>query len=85
MYMEKTNNQELVDYQLRLRQPKTDFPIWEKKCLTIEEAAAYSGIGTDRIKNLLKKKDCPFRISQSNKLMIMREKFDEYMDKVTSL
>ena len=49
MYMEKTNNQELVDYQLRLRQPKTDSPIWEKKCLTIEEAAAYSGIGTDRI------------------------------------
>lgn len=85
MYIENAGNQELLDYQIRLNQIKSIPQIWEKKCLTLEEAAAYSGVGIERIRRLLMQKECPFRISQSNKLMIMREKFDEYMDKVTSL
>ncbi len=85
MYIENAGNQELLDYQIRLNHTKSIPQIWEKKCLTLEEAAAYSGVGIERIRRLLMQKECPFRISQSNKLMIMREKFDEYMDKATSI
>lgn len=31
---------------------KQDVPIWEKANLTLEEAAAYSGIGINRIREL---------------------------------
>jgi hypothetical protein len=85
VYMENEGNQELLEYQIRLNQTQSAPQIWEKKCLTLEEAAAYSGVGIERIRRLLMQKECPFRISQSNKLMIMREKFDEYMDKATSI
>lgn len=85
MYIENEGNQELLDYQIRLNQTKSVPRIWEKKCLTLEEASAYSGVGIERIRRVLMQKDCPFRISQSNKLLIIREKFDEYMDKATSI
>ena len=85
MYIENEGNQELLDYQIRLNQTKSVPRIWEKKCLTLEEASAYSGVGIERIRSVLMQKDCPFRISQSNKLLIIREKFDEYMDKATSI
>ena len=43
--MYKIDGSELYEYQKQLLQPPEDIPIWEKKCLTVEEAAAYSGIG----------------------------------------
>ena len=60
-------------------------PIWEKKCLTVEEAAAYSGIGERRLKALLMDKDCSFRIARSDRLLIIREKLEEFIDSSTEL
>ena len=48
--MYKIDGSELYEYQQQLSQPPEDIPIWEKKCLTVEEAAAYSGIGERRLK-----------------------------------
>lgn len=66
-----------------LLQPPEDIPIWEKKCLTVEEAAAYSGIGERRLKALLMDKDCSFRIARSDRLLIIREKLEEFIDSST--
>ncbi|MCI8793123.1 MAG: hypothetical protein HFG38_10045 [Eubacterium sp.] len=33
---------------------KKEVPIWEKACMTIEEAAAYSSIGMNKIDELAK-------------------------------
>ena len=79
--MYKIDGSELYEYQQQLLQPPEDIPIWEKKCLTVEEAAAYSGIG----ERILMDKDCSFRIARSDRLLIIREKLEEFIDSSTEL
>ena len=55
--------------------------IWEKKWLTLEEAAAYSGIGRNKIRELSQQKNCPFAIWLGGKVYIIREKLDDFTDK----
>ena len=45
-------NDEIMAYKARLEARSADKPIWEKKCLSIEEAAAYSGIGIIKLRQL---------------------------------
>lgn len=56
----------------------TDKPIWEKKCLSIEEAAAYSGIGIIKLRQLSQQKKCPFVMPLGNQIFIVRKKLDIY-------
>ena len=37
-----------------------DVPIWEKSNLTLEEAAAYSGIGINKLRSLSDSEHCQF-------------------------
>ena len=60
---------------------ENDVPIWEKKCLTLEEAAAYSGIGRNKLRELSQQKNCPFAVGLGGKLYIIREKLDDFTDK----
>ena len=83
--MYKIDGSELYEYQQQLLQPPEDIPIWEKKCLTVEEAAAYSGIGERRLKAILMDKDCSFRIARSDRFLIIREKLEEFIDSSTEL
>lgn len=83
--MYKIDGTELYDYQQQLLQPPEKIPIWEKKCLTVEEAAAYTGIGERRLKVLLKEKDCSFRIARSDQFLIIREKLEKFIDVTTEL
>ena len=39
---------------------RCEVPVWEKSNLTLEEAAAYSGIGINRLRKLLDDERCPF-------------------------
>ena len=39
---------------------KKEGPVWEKSNLTLEEAAAYSGIGVHKLRELSDKEDCEF-------------------------
>lgn len=55
-------------------------PIWEKKCLTIEEAAAYSGVGRTKIRELTDQTKCPFVIWMDGKRFIIREYLDKYLN-----
>lgn len=60
-------------------------PIWEKTNLTVEEAAAYSGIGRNKIRELSDNEDCPFVLWVGSKRMIKRKLFDEYIEKQYSI
>ena len=44
-----------------------EIPIWEKANLTLEEAAAYSGIGTGKLREITNDKDCNFVLSSGNR------------------
>ena len=60
-------------------------PIWEKANLTLEEAAAYSGIGINKLRKLSDDENCPFVLWIGSKRLIKRKKLDEYTEKAYSL
>lgn len=62
-----------------------EVPIWEKSNLTVEETAAYSGIGINKIKELSNSDNCPFVLWVGNKRMIKRRIFDAYVEKQFSI
>ncbi len=59
-----------------------EIPIWEKSNLTLEEAAAYSGIGINKLRQLTDDEDCEFVLWLGTKQLIKRRKFDEYIEKL---
>lgn len=62
-----------------------EIPIWQKTTLTLEEAAAYSGIGINKIRQLSDKEDCEFVLWVGTKRLIKRRKFDEYIESAYSV
>ena len=70
---------EVIRYKKILEARNADKPIWEKKCLSIEEAAAYSGIGITKLRQLSQQKKCPFVMPLGNQVFIVREKLDRYI------
>lgn len=62
-----------------------EVPIWEKSNLTIEEAAAYTGIGINKIREMSNGDNCPFVLWIGNKRLIKRRKFDEYIERCFSI
>lgn len=63
--------------------PKVE--IKDKLNLTIEEAAAYSNIGQNRIENMAKQPKCPFVLYIGRKKLIKRKEFEEYLEKAIEL
>lgn len=64
---------------------RREIPIWEKSNLTIEEAAAYSGIGINKLRKLTESEQCSFVLWNGTKRLIKRRKLDEYMDRMYSI
>lgn len=64
---------------------KQDIPLWEKSNLTLEEAAAYSGIGINKLRSMTDDDRCNFVLWNGSKRLIKRRKLDEYTDKVYSI
>ena len=62
-----------------------EVPIWEKSNLTLEEAAAYSGIGINKLRTLTDREDCEFVLWIGSKRLIKRKKLDEYIEKSYSI
>ncbi len=59
---------------------KYEMPIWEKVNLSIDEAAAYSGIGTKKLYELTSSEDCDFVLWVGTKRLIKRKQFEEFND-----
>ena len=62
-----------------------EVPIWEKSNLTLEEAAAYSGIGINKLRTLTYNVHCHFVFWVGSKRIIKRRKVDDYTEKMFSL
>ena len=62
-----------------------EVPIWEKSNLTLEEAAAYSGIGINKLRKLTENENCQFVLWIGSKRLIKRKRLDEYVDRAYSL
>ena len=57
----------------------TTVPIHEKVALTIEEAAAYSNIGQNKLSSLLKNPRCPFVLYVGTKKFVISREFDRFI------
>lgn len=62
-----------------------EVPIWEKSNLTLEEAAAYSGIGINKLRKLTDDEDCEFVLWIGTKRLIKRRKLDAYLERAYSV
>ena len=62
-----------------------EVPIWEKSNLTLEEAAAYSGIGINKLLDLTSEQNCRFVLWVGNKRLIKRRLFDQYIEQEYSI
>lgn len=60
-------------------------PIWEKVNLTLEEAAAYSGIGQNKLREITNDPRCDFVLWVGTKRLIKREQLVAYLRRVTSV
>lgn len=58
---------------------KKQVPIWEKVTLTLEEAAEYSNIGINKIRELSNNPRCNFVIFVGKKRLIKRKEFEKYI------
>ena len=60
-------------------------PICEKAALTLEEAAAFSNIGINKLREITNERNCDFVFFVGNKRLIKRKRFEQYLDRVFSL
>ncbi len=64
---------------------KNSVPLWEKATLTLYEAAAYSGIGIAKLREITDERGCKFVLWNGNKRLINRRLLDEYLEKSYSI
>lgn len=60
-------------------------PIWEKSNLSVDEAAAYTGIGTAKLREISDSESCDFVLWIGTKRLLKRKKLKEYLDKAFSI
>ena len=60
-------------------------PIWEKATLTLEEAAAYTGIGMQKLRDISSDERCEFVLWNGAKRMFKRKKLDAFLEKNYSI
>lgn len=64
---------------------KYEVPIWEKSNLTLEEAAAYFGIGINKLRQITDDKNCKCVLWCGTRRLIKRRAMDEYLEKCYSV
>ena len=64
---------------------KHEVPIWEKSNLTLEEAAAYSGIGINKLREITNEPGCNFVLFVGTKRLIKRWLLDANIEKTDTV
>lgn len=60
-------------------------PICERLNLTLDEAAVYTGIGVDRLRELSNEKDCSFVLWVGTKRLLKRKPLEDYLNNCRSI
>lgn len=65
---------------------KSDVPVCDKLNLTVEEAAAYSNIGINKINRMLDEPSCTFILQVGKgKRLVKRKEFEKYLLKTSDI
>lgn len=66
-----------------MKQSTLEIPIWERFCLTVEEAAAYFRIGENKLREIINNdKYADFLLWIGNTVRIKRRLFENYVEKL---
>ena len=76
MYSERSSFMSSEHYEVEIK---------DKMTLSIEEAAAYSGIGINKLRELTKSPFCDFVLYVGKKTLIKRVPFEEYINRATEV
>ena len=60
-------------------------PVWEKANLSLEEAAAYFGIGINKLRDMTNDENCPFVLWTGNKRLIKRKQLERFLETAYSI
>ena len=60
-------------------QENINVPVYEKLLLNVNEAAAYSNIGINKISSMLRKPNCNFVLFVGTKKLVKRKEFEKYI------
>lgn len=60
-------------------------PVWEKANLTLEEAAAYFGIGVNKLRDMTNDEACPYVLWNGSKRLIKRRALERYLEQSYSI
>ena len=74
-------DEQIIAYRSENQKRCENAPFWTKKILTVEEAAAYTGIGRAKIRQIIKRENCPFTVNNGTQICVIREAFIDYLDK----
>ena len=66
-------------------QTRPEVPVWEKANLTLEEGAAYFGIGINKLREITSGDDCKCVLWIGSKRLIKRKAMEDYLAKAYSL
>lgn len=69
----------------RIDRMKQNIPVWEKITMTVEEAAEYSSIGINKIRDLSSDPRCNFVIYIGKKRLIKRREFEKFISENVEL
>ena len=75
----------MYDNNVQIKSRKNVVPIWRKSALTLEEAAAYSGIGTTKLREITNDEDCLFVLWNGSKRLIKRRELDDFISRMYSI
>ena len=59
--------------------------VWEKANLTLEEAAAYFGIGINKLRKITDEDGCPYVLWNGSKRLIKRVPFEKHIQELFSI
>ncbi|MBR4590042.1 MAG: excisionase [Bacteroidaceae bacterium] len=63
-----------------------DVPLWERYALTVDQAAAYFGIGTKKIRNMISVyKDSKWYLLNGERVLIKRELFENFLNETQAI
>ena len=63
---------------------KYNIPIWEKLCLSVEEMAAYSSIGENKLRQLIDSdRYAGYLLWNGKNVKIKRKEFEKYIESIS--
>ena len=90
MLLEKRNTLESGDntrddWAVHISRKRNEVPLWHKTLLTLEEAADYTGLGLQKLRDISNDENCKFVLWNGRKRLFKRTKLEEYLEKAYSV